>query len=530
MKKIFITILLLFPVSVLPQDENPNVELPDFVIMGKDVISVRRVDKLPPDFISTVSDDYLKPTYRPEQLETVDISNPVEGELSLLDSADYKKGFIDVKAGRYQLPAGELNYVFPFTNGSLHGIVKGLNQLKYVDNSNRNFLSGQLDFNISVPTDGKFLPGTKFSLNGNHNKKTYKFFGSSIDPEKKRTLNVGNISLGIQNLYIKEFVFDVNTGSDFTYLNDEEFNESLFYLNGFGRLKLSDFSLGVDAKYQYQSLTTDSLKDHRLDYFFIRPTIALEILNKVMVQGGITFASAGDEEFFNLYGSLIAELAKNMILLAEFSPEAVNMTAGNFLQNNFYYDQQNLTRIFIEKKNKLRATVKYEFETYYQIDGGIEYFTTDNLSYYVNPDQEGFFAVTTSEAKSFDVFLNLLYHLGPFGYFYGSFDYISVKNSESKRIPYYPGLKASLIYGYDFSEQWRAEAKFSYLSDRYADIENQRKLESIFDLGFKLTFSLQRNFAIYGEIQNLFNNKRDFWESYQQKPFEVLMGINFFFD
>jgi len=530
MKKIYITILLIFTVSIFPQEKNPNVELPDFVIMGKDVISVRRVDKLPPDFISTVSDDYLKPIYKPDQLEIADISNPVEGELSLLDSADYRKGFIDVKAGRYQLPAGELNYVFPFTNGSLHGVVKGLNQLKYVDNSDRNYLAGQLNFNIAVPTDGKFLPGTKFSLSGNHNKNTYKFFGSSIDPVRKRTLNVGNVSLGIQNLYIKEFIFDVNAGSDYTYLNDEEFNESLFYLNGFGRLKLSDFSLGVKANYQYQTLTTDSLNDYRLDYFFGRPTIALEILNKVMIEGGITFANAGDEEFFNLYGSLAAELAKNMILLAEYSPEVMNMTAGNLLQNNFYYDQQDLTRIFVEKKNKLRAAVKYEFETYYQIDGGIEYFTTDNLPYYLNPDEAGLFAVATSDAKSFDVFLNLLYHLGPFGYFYGSFDYLSVKNSENQKIPYYPGLKASLIYGYDFSEHWRAEAKFRYLSDRYADIENQRKLESIFDLGFKLTFSLQRNFAIYGELQNLLNNKRDFWEGYQEKPFEVLLGINFFFD
>lgn len=530
MKKICIIILLVFDFLIFPQDKNPNVELPDFVIMGKDVISLRRVDKLPPDFISTVSKDYLKPTYKPDQLEIADISNPVEGQLSLLDSADYRKGFIDLKAGRYQLPAGELNYVFPFTNGSLHGILKGMNQLKYVDNSDRNFLAGKLDFNISVPTDGNFLPGTRFSLNGNHTKNTFKFFGASLDPERKRTLNIGNVSLGIQNLYLKEFIFEINTGSDFTYLNDESFNESLFYLNGFGRLKLSNFSLGVKTNYQYQTLTTDTLSDYKLDYFFARPTIALEILNKVMIEGGITFANAGDNEFFNLYGSLEAELAKNMILLAEYSPEAANITAGNFLKNNFYYDQQDLTRIFVEKRNKIRTTVKYEFETFYQIDGGVEYFTTDNLPYYVNPNQQGLFSVTTSDAKSFDVFLNLLYHLGPYGYFYGSFDYLSVKNSDGQKIPYYPGLKASLIYGYDFSEQWRAEAKFRYLSGRFADIENQRKLENIFDLGLKLTVSLQRNFAVYGELQNLFSNKADLWEGYQEKPFEVLMGINFFFD
>ncbi len=529
MIKLSSTILLLTSVLIFPQDENPNVELPDFVIMGKDDISVRRVDKLPPDYISTVSDDFLKPSYKPDQLELGEISNPVENQLSLLDSSDYRNGFIELIAGRYLLPSAELNYTFPFTNGLLHGVVKGYNQLEYVDNSDKNYLEGMLDFIYSVPTTSKVMPGTKFSLGGNHNNNSFKFFGSS-DPARERKLNAGNISLGIQNLYMKEFIFDLNGGSDYTYLDDEEFNEALFYINAFGRLKLSDFSLGFKTDYQNQTLTTDSLSDASSNYFFIRPFIALEILNKVMVQGGITFADAGDDEFFALYGSIIAELAENMILLAEYSPEVENITAGRLLKNNFYYDQLNLPRIFLEKGNKLRATVKYEFETYYQIDGGVEYFTTDNLPYYINTNQEGFFEVAVDDAKSFELFLNLFYHLGPFGYLYSTFDFMNVKNSDSKKIPYYPDFTASLTYGYDFTEQWGAEAKLKFISDRYADIENLRKLNSIFDLGFKVTYSLQNNFTVFAGVQNIFNTKRDFWEGYQEKPVDIMLGINFFFD
>jgi len=531
MMKYFLTILLLSSAVIYSQGTNPNVELPDFVIFGKDVISVRKVDKLKPDYISTVSDEFLKPAYKPDYLDLADISNPVEAELSLLDSADFRKGFIELKAGRYQLPAGELNYTFPFTGGMIHGIVKGLNQLEYVDQSDKQYLEGSLDIAYSLPTNLDAMPGTKFSLSGDHNKNLFNFFGS-IDPERKRNLNIGNASIGIQNLYMKEFIFDLNGGGDFTYINDEKFNESLLYANAFGRLKLSSFSLGVKAAYQHQNLTTDSLSDAKTDGYYFRPTASLEVFKKVMLEAGFTFSAAGGEKLNGIYASVSTEIAKNLILFGEYSPIGENITAGKFLRNNFYYDQQDLKRVFLKKKNKLRATLKYEYDKYYQIDGGIEFYDADNLPYYNNPDSSGFFKVMTTDATSWDFFLNMLYHLGPYGYFYGSVNYLNVQDSDSRKVPYFPGLKASLIYGYDFSQEWKGEVKFSYLSDRYADIENsdERKLPSIFDLGLKVTYTIQRNFGVFFELNNVLNTKRAVWEGYQEKPIDVLLGFNYFFE
>jgi len=46
MMNYFLIILLLSASIVFSQEQNPNVELPDFVIFGKDEISVRKVDKI----------------------------------------------------------------------------------------------------------------------------------------------------------------------------------------------------------------------------------------------------------------------------------------------------------------------------------------------------------------------------------------------------------------------------------------------------------------------------------------------------
>jgi hypothetical protein len=156
-------IVLIYIGFINPQSEtqSPGVELPDFVITGKDVISVRRAEKMEPGYIPIVTKEFLKPVFKPEELEIAEISNPVESDMTILDSVDYYKGIISVNAGRYTLPGGELNYAFPFERGMLHGVLDGKNQIEYLDNSDIVTYSGRLDFNYSLPTDNEFLPGTK---------------------------------------------------------------------------------------------------------------------------------------------------------------------------------------------------------------------------------------------------------------------------------------------------------------------------------------------------------------------------------
>jgi len=529
MKKLFFTLFIYLAGSIFPQEKNPNVELPDFVILGRDDVSIRKVEKQNPDFISTVSLDFLKPSYKPDQLQVVDISNPVESDLSLLDSVDFRKGFIGLKAGRYQLPAGELNYTFPFTRGMIQGVIKGLNQIEYVDNSDKQFAEGSLIFAYSLPTDLKALPGTKFSLSGDHSKNYFKFFGS-IDSTRKRILNVGNVNLGIQNLYMKEFIFDLNAGSNFTYLSDEKFNEALYYGNGFARLKFSDFGIGLTTSFNNQILSTDSFSDYSTNYFFLRPTVLFKLFKTIMLEAGFTFSSSGNNKLNDLFASVSAKLSNNLVLLAEYSPRGENLTAGQFLCDNFYYDQQNLPQLFLKKKNRLNATLKYEFDKYYQIDGGIEYFSSDEFPYFFNPGGNGFFEMDTTDIKNINLFFNLIYHLGPYGYLYAGFDFLSANNSDSKAIPYYPDLSANLTYGYYFSSEWKAETTLKYLSSRYIDIENQQKLPSFWNLGLKITYTLDSKFGVFFELNNILNTSRFIWEGYQEKPIEALVGVDYFFE
>ena len=174
-KKVIFLLLIISATAFSQDDKNPNVELPSFVITGKDVVSVRRVEKMNPGFVGTVAKEFINPVYPPDKLELGELSNPLEGDLSLLDSSDYFKGKITLEAGRYTLPAGELNYAYPFIRGMVHGRMEGDNQRDYIDKSGKVYYEGALDIDYSLSTEENVLPGTKFSLSGEHAVTEYNF-------------------------------------------------------------------------------------------------------------------------------------------------------------------------------------------------------------------------------------------------------------------------------------------------------------------------------------------------------------------
>ncbi len=133
MKKI-IPLLVLINIICFAQDNkksNQNVELPDFVITGKENVSIESAKKIPPDFISTVSPNFLKPVFSPEELEMKEISNPVKNEIALFDSLDYISGVLEAGLGIYTLPTTTLKLGIPFSSGIFDAFVNVDNKRKY---------------------------------------------------------------------------------------------------------------------------------------------------------------------------------------------------------------------------------------------------------------------------------------------------------------------------------------------------------------------------------------------------------------
>ena len=79
-RKIVTVIVLLITFYIAAQDS--GVELPDFVITGKDIVNVGKIQKIPPDFISTISETFLKPVFPSENLQMKEVKTPVKGTIA----------------------------------------------------------------------------------------------------------------------------------------------------------------------------------------------------------------------------------------------------------------------------------------------------------------------------------------------------------------------------------------------------------------------------------------------------------------
>ena len=524
-KKIFILLVLGFSI-VFAQQKNPNVELPDFVITGKDVSAVKGALKVAPEFISTISEQFFKPVYSPEELEVRDLSSPIKNELNTLDSLNYYRGNLEFGAGINKLPAASLSYLLPIDNFLVETRLRGENHLAYDNIDYRYLIEGGLDILYTTDNKSEILPGSQIKLDGNFGSES---FGLLSANSYRRTLNQGNFSFGISNQMSKYFNFDLKIRdniSSINSINEKNYNENILGINGYAKAFFSIFNIGIQTEYKKQSLTIDKpVNSVPSDFFTVRPTGGMNISDALKVSGGISYSKSGDNTYTALFAALAFKVNNYFSLFGEFSPHAEFITSNNLLKTNRYYDPQNFNNFFYRKKNAITAAVKYEYEKYYQINAGIKYFTSSDYPF-LQDSSNGKFFLATSEATSFAVFTDLLFHMGPFGVFYGNVELTETKNDAKKFIPYNPHFKMFLQYGYDFSFGLKAEASLDYTTGNYFDLSNMHKTDYV-DLGLKFSYEIVQDFFITAKLSNLLDDNIYYWNGYIEPPLDLVAGFRY---
>ena len=526
---LIILFLILFSAGLFAQNQqkqDSNVELPDFVIMGKDVVSVQHEKKIAPDFVSIVSQEYLKPAFSPEELPVSALTNPLKNSSNLTDSLSYTRGNLNAAIGFYSLPVADFNYEHPFNNGLFSGFANGNYQRAYVDNSDRYSLSGGANLAYYVKNDAGFLPGTHFKVHGNYGMSSYKFFASP-NPLQKRTFGDGSISIGLNNMWSKVFIFSGEVSDNMSSLKEEPFSENLFDAKGMTKLKLSNLSLEVNVNYKSQSLSNSYFNKNKFHFLAVSPRINLQVSDGLKVAFGINYAKSGADDFMSPTAGIALKVDNGISLYSEYAPNASFFTVGHYLKENNYLTLQNFNNVFFKKQSNFNLIIKYEYFTYFEIDGGFRFFSSHNIPYFRSSSEKGKFDLITTDGKSGTAFINLLFHLGPFGSFYGSANYSDVRDSSSLILPYSPHFKAALAYSYNFNFGLNSEVKLVYNSQSYADLENTKTINPYIDLNLKFLYKMQHNFGVTLEIANILNHDNYEWFGYKAMPLNLKAGINY---
>lgn len=532
-KKVFSIVLLLSAMVFCQQNtsQNPSVELPDFVITGKDIISVPKATKLPPGFISMITKDYINPSFSPDILTVPDFLLPITNTVSLSDTTKVYNSYVQFEAGRYTLPQAKVFYGAPFQNGIFDAFFKGNNQLAYVDNSNYSIFLTGLDFKYYVPENSSAFGGTQILLGGDYGSSTFKFFGST-DPTLNRTINKGDININVRNLASNTFTFDLKSINNFTALPNEGFSENLYKFKGFGKAEFGRFALGLDLTYEKQFLTISRtanavLRENSYDnYLNLKPFMGLQISDLLNVRFGVDYSKSGSSNYFSPFGEIAFNMGDGLSLLGEFYPHGEFLSNGEFLRQNRYYNPPNSLNVFTKKTFDIKGMLKYEYGDSFEIDGGITYFSASNLPYFIDAPVSGKFDILTVDADSYTWFIKTLFHMGRFGVLYGNAELNSTKH-DGNFLPYYPVFKASATYGYYFSSALNAEVNLKYFSKSYTDVNNLISLPDFVDLGFKFDYSFLKQLHFILELSNLTNNSNYQWRGYEGLPLNVKGGFLF---
>jgi hypothetical protein len=197
------------------------------------------------------------------------------------------------------------------------------------------------------------------------------------------------------------------------------------------------------------------------------------------------------------------------------------------LDKNIYSDPQNSPNIFVKKTHDLQAALRFEYERYFEINGGVRYRKYNNLPYFSDMSAGGKFSINTADADMYGLFLNFLFHRGPYGYFYATAEAGEVQDEKNNLVPYFPSLISSLTYGYDFPIGLNAESNLVYRSAVYADAANINKIDAYINLNINLTYSISENFKIIAGLNNLLDRKNFIWSNYREIPMDLSAGISY---
>jgi len=528
-KKLFLVIFLLTG-FVSAQQQNPNVELPDFIITGTDVIAVQGAQKISPEFVSTISEQFFKPVLSPEELDIRDLSSPLKNDLSILDSLNFLRGNLEFGAGIYSLPVANLSYLFPVDGFILSGRFTGENHRAHVDNSERYFINGGLNFQYTTDHTSTVLAGTQFTWNGDFGSSSFKFY--SIPNPSKRTLNQGNFSFGISNQMNRQFNFDLSISDDLSSINEENYNENILNLRGFSRVNFSAFNIGVSTEYKKQFLSIDNTPANITnsdvdDFFMIRPTGGLNISDALKVSGGITYSTSGGNSYTAPFAAVSFKINNLFSLFGEYSPHAELLTGNDLLKINRYYEPQNFYNLFFRKREAFIAAAKFEYDKYYQVNAGIKYFSSPEYPFFVDSAATGKFVLSSVKANDFTIFADLFFHLGPFGIMYGDFEIVNTKVEDGDFVPYHPQVKLSALYGYDFDFGLTTQIGLTYVSKSYTDLPNNQSIPGYFDLGLKFLYKIVPEFFFTVELSNLLNDDIYYWRGYKEAPLDVAAGFKY---
>ncbi len=526
MKKIISLLLIPFAFAIA-QTEKGNIELPDFVITGKQSVNVQAAKKRKPDFIPTLSKDFFTPQFSPEELPLFVSSDPVDETPDMKLSGVPLSSRLKIQVGNYTFPTGEFNFSQSYQNFLTNAKVWGSNIREYIPNAGYNSSGVSLHNNIFLSTKSDFLPGSEIKINADYQRDSYRFFASAL-PDQLRETNSGSLAASIASSYNKWIGFELGGSGAIRSFNDTGLKESLFRLNGGLDFKQDYFTIGGKGEFTGQSLSKNLSGTDAYNYFSSNGYVQFSPIKTLIIKAGINFGSGATKTFYSPFGTLEYKMGDGLTASAEFNPHSEFFTFSDFAKKNLYFNLGTVDNVFVEYKIDLNGTLAYQFEKLFSFSLTAGFARLNNSFYFSDLISAGKFDIVIfPESEILSGGINFTLLPSSFGSFIADLHIRNVKDAAGNYVPYEPALDASLAYEYNFPAGIDLKLKYKTAQGIYTDLLNTDKLPGYNDLSVSLGYEILNGLKLTADFQNIFNRANFVWKQYQEKPFDFLLGIEY---
>ena len=527
MKRLTIFLLLIFAGISVAQNDQQGIELPDFVITGRQSVNVPIAHKGKPELIPTLSKDFFTPQFTPDELPLMISSQTVSFKPDIKTFDDYYNGSLKIQLGRYTFPTGELSMTKSLNNYLFNTRVWGSNIKDFLSNSGFNTSGLSMTHNFFISTKSEFLPGTAIKIFAQYSRDSYKFFASPT-PDLLRESNKGIGQFSISSSLNRWVNYGAGVNINVLSLNENGFRESVINPYALFDIKMNGFKLGFNGTYKRQTLQGNLSSTSNYNYYSVEGSIKFVPMNSLLFSAGVNYSAVGSNNFFATFAAVQYQIDKNFSFDAEYKPHTNFYSVRDLIGRNLYYNLGANDNAFEKVKHNFVGMLKYENDKYMTITLSGGYSQTENFSYFSDVVNPGKFDLRfLPEAKIFFGKLNMYYYTGIYGYFMGDLTIQDAKDQSGNKIPYQPEAISTLEYGYDFDFGLGIKAKYKLALNAYTDLANTDKLQDYNDLSLSFSYELLKGFKITADFQNILNRSNFAWRQYQEKPFDILAGIEY---
>lgn len=522
----FLFLILVVSGIVLPllAQENAGqqgVELPSFVITGEEKYELPPAEKAEAPFIPVVSDDFLRPVFSPEFLQTSLQSDPLKKEFKQQDTIIQYSSKLEAELGNMFTPRFNYSTLYPYGKVTLLGAIDGYNRKAYDKYSGRYSVNPKLGLRYKVVEEGAFFNDNEIQFTAGYDFTGYKLYGLAKPTERNPGRMYANATLASSRSNFWQY--NMNAEASSLQLKDEETKETRLKLDFSAGFAGRNFEINPTATYLGANYTYRGTAKH-IRFLSIKAPAQLKISDVFNMVGGVTITHCDTITSLQPMASLAFKMRKGFTLFASYNPGYKVTTFADALQRNNYIDTAGFSHHYYPESDKLSAGLSLEYERMFDVMLTFSRFTSKTYPYF-EIDNQLRYTMHTAEVTAIRTDFDVRIYPSAAGYYYLSLALQSLRDTADNSLPFEPVVKGETAYGYTLKSGVNLKAGVNFLGGRKTDLQNNESMQYYSSVFVEAGYSFSQGFLITFKVNNLLNRNNYIWKQYRELPFDATAGI-----